>query len=71
MKSASSPPAPASPPISFRSTEGLLMRVNVDTERRRLEIDGKSMDLYGDEAFRVLSDLWVKVGWNQRVAVTS
>lgn len=42
------------------------MRMSVDSEKRRLEIDGRSMDLYSDEAFRVISDLWVKVGWNQK-----
>lgn len=42
------------------------MRVNVNTDTRHLEIDGRSVDLYTDEAFRVLSDLWVKVGWNQK-----
>jgi len=42
------------------------MRVSVDTEKRQIEIDGRAIDLYTDEAFRVLSDLWVKVGWNQK-----
>jgi cephalosporin hydroxylase len=42
------------------------MRVSVDTQKRQIEIDGRTVDLYTDEAFRVLSDLWVKVGWNQK-----
>jgi cephalosporin hydroxylase len=42
------------------------MRVSVDTQKRQIEIDGRTIDLYTDEAFRVLSDLWVKVGWNQK-----
>jgi cephalosporin hydroxylase len=46
------------------------MRLNVDTEARRLEIDGKSLDLYSDAAFEALSDLWVKVGWNQKYPYT-
>lgn len=42
------------------------MRFNIDTDKKILEIDGRSMNLYTDEAFKVLSDLWVKVGWNQK-----
>lgn len=42
------------------------MRVNIDTEAATLEADGKKLDLYSDEAFHALSDLWVKVGWNQK-----
>lgn len=42
------------------------MKVSIDTKERRLEADGKTLDLYTDEAFEVLSDLWVKVGWNQK-----
>lgn len=42
------------------------MRVNVDTAKKQLEVDGRTIDLYSDEAYRVLSDLWVKVGWNQK-----
>ncbi len=30
----------------------------------------KSLPLYSDEAFRILSDLWVKVGWNQKYPYT-
>jgi cephalosporin hydroxylase len=42
------------------------MRVSIDTEGRTLEADGRKIDLYSDEGFKVLSDLWVKVGWNQK-----
>ena len=42
------------------------MRVSIDTEGRTLNVDGKTLDLYSDEGFKVLSDLWVKVGWNQK-----
>lgn len=46
------------------------MRVNIDTEKKLLEVDGASLNLYSDEAYRVLSDLWVKVGWNQKYSYT-
>jgi cephalosporin hydroxylase len=46
------------------------MRVSIDTDKRQLEVDGATLDLYTDEAFKVLSDLWVKVGWNQKYVYT-
>lgn len=42
------------------------MRVSIDTEKNLLEVDGQSLNLYSDAAYRVLSDVWVKVGWNQK-----
>lgn len=42
------------------------MQINIDTDALTLETDGKKIDLYSDDAFRALSDLWVKVGWNQK-----
>ncbi len=46
------------------------MRVSIDTDARRLEVEGRPVDLYSDEGFRVISDLWVKVGWNQKYSYT-
>lgn len=46
------------------------MRLEIDTDRRLLQIDGKSVDLYSDEGFRAVSDLWLKVGWNQKYTYT-
>ncbi len=42
------------------------MRINIDTDALTLEADGKTVELYSDDAFRALTDLWVKVGWNQK-----
>ena len=46
------------------------MKFTIDTDARTVacEGDGPSteMPLYSKEAFEVLSDLWVKVGWNQK-----
>src|SRR5204863_1102177 len=43
------------------------MKVNIDTDTRQLTVerDGapQSLALYSPEAFSVLSELWVKVGW--------
>ena len=46
------------------------MRIDIDTTARTLDVEGKRIDLYSDEAFRVLSDIWVKVGWNQKYSYT-
>ncbi len=50
------------------------MKISIDTERQTLtqESDGShhEMPLYSTEAFERLSDLWVKVGWNEKYAYT-
>ena len=42
------------------------MKISIDTDARRIEADGRVIDLYSDEGFRLISDLWVKTGWNQK-----
>lgn len=42
------------------------MKIEIDTEKRTVNADGRTLDLYSDAAFGILSDLWVKVGWNQK-----
>jgi cephalosporin hydroxylase len=46
------------------------MKVNIDTDARQLTVerDGASerLALYSPQAFSVLSELWVKVGWDQK-----
>ena len=42
------------------------MIVNIDTTMQTIELDGKNVPLFSDQGFRTLSDLWVKVGWNQK-----
>jgi len=53
---------------------GTAMKLTIDTEFRRISWeDGAehgSMDLYGKESFELLSELWVKVGWNQKYTYT-
>jgi cephalosporin hydroxylase len=50
------------------------MRLTVDTETKKLirEADGASteFDLYSKEAFELLSQQWLKVGWNQKYPYT-
>ena len=47
------------------------MRVEIDTETRSLVLDdGTKLDLYGKQAFEVLSELWLKTSWNQKYSYT-
>jgi cephalosporin hydroxylase len=46
------------------------MKVAIDTTARTLEIDGRRLDLYSDAAFYAVSELWLKLGWNQKYTYT-
>lgn len=35
-------------------------------ENNKIYLDGKEIDLYSTEGFKLLSDLWLKVGWDQK-----
>jgi cephalosporin hydroxylase len=53
---------------------GQPMKLTVDTDGGTLVVESSgesvSMALYSDEAFEVLSRLWLKVGWNQKYTYT-
>lgn len=46
------------------------MKIEIDTEAQTLIVGTDRLPLYSDDAFRVLSDLWLKVGWNQKYTYT-
>jgi cephalosporin hydroxylase len=47
------------------------MRIVIDTaEKTLIAADGRRLDLYGKEAFELISDLWLKTGWNQKYSYT-
>ena len=46
------------------------MRIVIDTAERTLTTDGRRLDLYGKEAFELISDLWLKTSWNQKYSYT-
>jgi len=50
------------------------MRVTIDTDERTLRHESakesRSLDLYTKEAFEIISELWVKVGWNEKYSYT-
>jgi cephalosporin hydroxylase len=46
------------------------MRIVIDTAEKILTADGRGLDLYGKEAFELISDLWLKTSWNQKYPYT-
>lgn len=46
------------------------MKINIDTDARTLVVEDvdppRTLSLYSDEAFDLLSQQWLKVGWNQK-----
>lgn len=46
------------------------MKFTVDTETRTLTTEGEQLDLYSPEAFTILSEWWLKTGWNARYHYT-
>ncbi len=46
------------------------MQYSINTVTRKISVGEKEFDLFSDEAFRALSDLWLTVGWNQKYTYT-
>tara|TARA_R110002096_G_scaffold37771_3_gene104695 strand:- start:10721 stop:11476 length:756 start_codon:yes stop_codon:yes gene_type:complete len=46
------------------------MKFMIDTDAKLLTIGDEKIDLFSDEAFHIVSDLWLKVGWNQKYTYT-
>jgi cephalosporin hydroxylase len=46
------------------------MKVTIDTDAKTVTAGSETHPLYSDAAFKVISDVWVKVGWNQKHAYT-
>jgi cephalosporin hydroxylase len=46
------------------------MKVTIDTDAKTISSNGKELSLYSDEAFKLVSSLWLKVGWNQKYTYT-
>jgi cephalosporin hydroxylase len=42
------------------------MKLIIDTITGEITGDGEKVGLYTDEGFKILSKLWLKVGWNQK-----
>jgi cephalosporin hydroxylase len=46
------------------------MNITIDSKAQTLTRDGEAIPLYSDAAFKIISDLWLKVGWNQKYTYT-
>lgn len=51
------------------------MKFTIDTEKQLLSIEEdqqaiKQINLYSDEAFAIISQHWIKIGWNQKYPYT-
>ena len=46
------------------------MQIVIDTTEKTLFADGRRLDLYGKEAFELISDVWLKTSWNQKYPYT-
>jgi len=50
------------------------MQINIDTDSKQVTIKNHSelrtLDLYGKEAFELISDIWLKTSWNQKYSYT-
>lgn len=43
------------------------MRISIDVENNELSIgDNNTLNLYTKEAFKIISDIWLKLGWDQK-----
>ena len=52
-------------------TASTAMRLIIDADTRILETsDGTTLDLYGKQAFELISELWLKTSWNQKYSYT-
>lgn len=51
-----------------------MKQISIDLEKKRFEFTKNNkhneLDLYSKEAFEILSDLWLKMGWNQKYSYT-
>ncbi len=50
------------------------MLIQIDTEKNLLSVadggDSRTLDLYGKDAFELISHLWLKTSWNQKYSYT-
>ena len=50
------------------------MRIEIDTENNTLSVTdagaARTLDLYGKEAFELVSEVWLKASWNQKYSYT-
>jgi len=42
------------------------MKICIDTKINKVMVDDYEIDLYSKECFKILSEIWLKVGWDQK-----
>ena len=42
------------------------MNITIDTNKQVLIADSAILPLYSPEAFEIISQIWLKVGWNEK-----
>ena len=42
------------------------MKICIDTTINKIVIDDYEISLYSKEGFKILSEIWLKVGWDQK-----
>ena len=47
------------------------MKLSFDLDERTIDVGGKRVELYSSEGFRIVKDLWLKVGWNENIHTPS
>lgn len=54
--------------------KGAIVRILIDTDKKQLVVEtadgSRALDLYGKEAFELISDLWLKTSWNRKYSYT-
>ena len=46
------------------------MKILIDTKNNTLNLKNKTINLYSKRSFEYISDLWIKLGWNQKYSYT-
>ena len=46
------------------------MKILIDTKNNTINIKNKTINIYSKKSFEYISDLWIKLGWNQKYSYT-
>lgn len=46
------------------------MKILIDTKKNTIKIKNKTINIYSKRSFEYISELWVKLGWNQKYSYT-
>jgi len=46
------------------------MKILIDTKKNTIKIKNKTINIYSKKSFEYISELWIKLGWNQKYSYT-